>query len=937
MFGAVTAPFTGLYRLVSNVPTMVGNTLEAATDTGAQLVNNARERTQTTMAAVAQRANEGIDAARQTAGNVAGTVQRTMAQAGQMRTDAGLVASNLAQGASETLAGFRDRVGTTYGRAREGTGQVFRAGADLAAGTMTAISESGSAIYEGAQQEVQEMRQGLGEAYTGLGNVYTDVATGAADAYTGVSTRVAAGVNRGREMTGQVLGAAGNVLGAAGNVVSSVTGTVTGAGSDLLSGAQQGLGNTYTGVTTGIADAYSGAANRVAAGVNRGREMTGQVLGAAGNVVSSVTGTVTGAGSDLLSGARNIVQGAGESVGATLTGLRDLGSLIYDPAGFVRQMHLIEEDGADYVADREAPVETDATAFTMPAEEPSTLAGAMFNAFATGGTMLRDTVDMMGSGVDAINNFVGDTVITAISYATTQRRPAPDAVGGSASDTELEDIFADTGIPVAGTTGTGGVASGDGGTGVPVAGGTGAPLAGTAGTGDALTQTGGGGLLSGITNMLSSLANLPAGAYNYAFGGGAGGDDSSSSSSSSEEGHGEDAGDVGSARRPRGPRGRRPPTTRARTMLDAAFDFFAPGLQTMNDAVQNVGETLSAIYAATTAPTDPAVPEGIPGLSPEAVAGLAEGDRSPPARRVRRLARMATFLQEQLRLYTSYDRIRSGANEWPSTFAPEDLTSTELEDMTWLGLADHTDAGFFRSLPNRTSRLLSTVYMMVRKLRLPNIYALSFRNDSDFHLAVVGQLLNLYFTDGDGFVSIAPDRAFNGVQEKPEINARLHVLTEACQWGPMQRSPGLVPLMRCIHHNAGSPAVACPPGSHHKGRDRFLAPLEITMNDLILLADENFAHDGRCMVIRDSLVVLGIFHPTDPSKYILLDIILNMDEIENLMDKDPYGDPCGRVFRAIPDSKGTRWLLIVLLTIHSGRVWRAAWCEPAPRAPVRRL
>lgn len=372
-------------------------------------------------------------------------------------------------------------------------------------------------------------------------------------------------------------------------------------------------------------------------------------------------------------------------------------------------------------------------------------------------------------------------------------------------------------------------------------------------------------------------------------------------------------GESTNVRRPRGP-ARRPPTRRpgpaspaasegllgrATRLVTQAFEYAAPVVEAVNEQLDN-------IYEWATAPSEPGpgVPEGISGADPAAAAAQGPDDRSPEARRARRLALMATFLQEQLRLYRSYDTIRSGTNEWASSFADADLTSTNLQDMTWVGLADHTDPGFFRSFPSRTEHLSTTVYRMVRKLRLPNIYALSFRNDSDFHLAVVGQILNLYFTDGDGFVSMGSDRLLNGVQEKPEINARLHVLPEACQWGANQRTPGLAPLMRCMHHNAGRPAVSCPPGSHHKGRDRFLAPLEITMNDLILLADENYNHDGRCMVTKDSLVVLGIFHPTDASKYILLDIILNMDEIENLMANDPYGDPCGRVFRAIPDGKG---------------------------------
>jgi hypothetical protein len=190
--------------------------------------------------------------------------------------------------------------------------------------------------------------------------------------------------------------------------------------------------------------------------------------------------------------------------------------------------------------------------------------------------------------------------------------------------------------------------------------------------------------------------------------------------------------------------------------------------------------------------------------------------------------------------------------------------------------------------------------------KLMRLYKISFKNDSDFHLAIVGQVLNLSFKDVDGLTNSKIENILQ-IKPKPEVNAKMHLLPKACEWPFGTVTPNLVSILRCIHHNVNEPAVMLRPGTHMLGDERYVGKIEMEGADLIQLADENFSH-GRCMTIKESQVVVAIFEPDHYENFFLIN--LNLSVPEQADPNDEHDDPCGTLFACIPTERGINLFLL---------------------------
>lgn len=241
---------------------------------------------------------------------------------------------------------------------------------------------------------------------------------------------------------------------------------------------------------------------------------------------------------------------------------------------------------------------------------------------------------------------------------------------------------------------------------------------------------------------------------------------------------------------------------------------------------------------------------------------------------------------------------------WESTFTPEDLLDERLEDMVWVGAGGAGLRGMFANNPKITKPASGVLEHLTRNYyfqKLMRLYKLSFQNDSDFHMAIVGQILNLSFKDIDGLSNSKLETVLQ-IKAKPEINAKMHLLPKECHWPHGTNPPDLVSLMRCIHHNVDDPAVLLKPGTHLLGDERLLGKIEMDGADLIQLADENFGH-GRCMTIKESQVVVAVFEPDHYENFFLMNLNLSMPEQADPADE--HDDPCGHLFACIPSNRGT--------------------------------
>ncbi len=80
--------------------------------------------------------------------------------------------------------------------------------------------------------------------------------------------------------------------------------------------------------------------------------------------------------------------------------------------------------------------------------------------------------------------------------------------------------------------------------------------------------------------------------------------------------------------------------------------------------------------------------------------------------------------------------------------------------------------------------------------------------------------------------------------------------------------------------------------------------MTFSYQNMMRLRDEQDNHDGRCLSVKDSFVVLKIYDPEYDEhdsimaeRYILFDIKLRFSEAASTLPDDPYGDPCGIAFK----------------------------------------
>lgn len=236
-----------------------------------------------------------------------------------------------------------------------------------------------------------------------------------------------------------------------------------------------------------------------------------------------------------------------------------------------------------------------------------------------------------------------------------------------------------------------------------------------------------------------------------------------------------------------------------------------------------------------------------------------------------------------------------------------DLAAETVVDRTWLGTGAASAPNFFALAHKKGYQ--EAVSSGVNRPVLMNLYKATFLNTTPFNMAVCGQVLSLYATDTDGLIGplravATPKPPVDG--RDPEIEAQLHVLPDACQWATGSEAPTTVDLLRCIHHNVAEPAVSLPAKLPDGTSKSVMAPVTAaTRNDLLLLIDEAKAHDGTCIIIRDSFVVVRL--DDGAGNCMLLDLVLNMDAMPDHPADDPYGDPCGEAFRLIPTQQLLRW------------------------------
>lgn len=248
-----------------------------------------------------------------------------------------------------------------------------------------------------------------------------------------------------------------------------------------------------------------------------------------------------------------------------------------------------------------------------------------------------------------------------------------------------------------------------------------------------------------------------------------------------------------------------------------------------------------------------------------------------------------------------------------STFVPDDVLDRKLEDMVWLGAGGAGLRGMFANNPPLTKAANGILEHMTRNYyfqELMRLYKISFRNDSDFHLAIVGQILNLSFKDVDGLSNSKIEKILQ-IKPKPEVNAKMHLLPKECEWPFGTITPDLVSILRCIHHNVNEPAVMLRPGTHMLGDERYVGKIEMEGSDLIQLADENFSH-GRCMAIKESQVVVAIFEPDHYENFFLIN--LNLSVPEQADPNDEHDDPCGTLFACIPSKRGIQLVSFYICT-----------------------
>lgn len=247
------------------------------------------------------------------------------------------------------------------------------------------------------------------------------------------------------------------------------------------------------------------------------------------------------------------------------------------------------------------------------------------------------------------------------------------------------------------------------------------------------------------------------------------------------------------------------------------------------------------------------------------------------------------YLASQLHTLREVKSYKSGEKEWESSFEIADLFSSTLDDMTWIGAAKKFTPNFFHLNPPHSEGTIDKIK-----------FALSFRNDGNINLAVCGQILHLFFHDHDGYygftkpidVLVAPQN---------EVYARLNVLPKNCSWDGKTGTPNIVQILRCIHLNAANPAVDTPAGCHLKDAQRPTFPIAMSKSGLLQIGDEKTNHDGLCYDVRESNVVVAVVSDYDSTKMFLLDLILNMDDMDIVDPAAPHGDPCGKLFRCIPD------------------------------------
>lgn len=242
---------------------------------------------------------------------------------------------------------------------------------------------------------------------------------------------------------------------------------------------------------------------------------------------------------------------------------------------------------------------------------------------------------------------------------------------------------------------------------------------------------------------------------------------------------------------------------------------------------------------------------------------------------------------------------------WKSTYTTADRSDVELEDQVWLGIGKTGLGPMFDKIPVTKSKWRFYSDLL-------SIYRLSFRNNSEYHIAIVGQIIHAYFKDTDGMIWKQPEIALN-FKASPLIYARIDLLPEVCKWKLGAQRPDLVSILRCVHNNLDQPAVDLPPGAHLLGKDRILGKLDMELTDLVQLFDENL-YKGRCLMVKNSNVVVTIADPNDPSVKFVMDMLFSMGETASLNDK--HDDPCGALYRCLPKQR--------LLKLKSKKIWSRA-------------